>query len=59
MWGTDYPHVNIKGDAPDDGLLIDLLGQIAPDRGHLTRLLVENPEEFYDFPRSAHLEEQS
>lgn len=49
LWGTDYPHVNITGPAPDDGLLVDLLGQLAPDATHLRRLLVDNPAELFDF----------
>ncbi|MEU6540008.1 amidohydrolase family protein [Streptomyces sp. NPDC047000] len=50
VWGTDYPHVNIEGDAPDDGLLVDLLARIAPDPDLLRRLLVDNPAELFDFP---------
>ncbi|MFD7811916.1 amidohydrolase family protein [Streptomyces sp. NPDC059785] len=50
VWGTDYPHVNIEGAAPDDGLLVDLLADIAPDPAHLHRLLVDNPAGLFDFP---------
>lgn len=50
VWGTDYPHVNITGHAPDDGLLVDLLERIAPDPAHLRRLMVDNPAELFDFP---------
>ncbi|MEU6252574.1 amidohydrolase family protein [Streptomyces sp. NPDC047043] len=50
VWGTDYPHVNITGDAPDDGLLVDLIEGIAPDPAHLRRLMVDNPAELFDFP---------
>ena len=50
VWGTDYPHVNIAGDAPDDGLLVDLVERIAPDPAHLLRLMVDNPAELFDFP---------
>nr|WP_240982493.1 amidohydrolase family protein [Streptomyces sp. S3(2020)] len=53
VWGTDYPHVNIVGEAPDDGLLVDLVGRIAPDPAHLRRLLVDNPAELYDFPSAS------
>jgi predicted TIM-barrel fold metal-dependent hydrolase len=49
LWGTDFPHPNIAGDAPDDGLLTDLLADIAPRRDHLERLLVSNPAAFFDF----------
>lgn len=51
LWGTDYPHVNIEGGTPDDGLLVDLLARIAPDSDQLHRLLVDNPAEFFDFPK--------
>jgi predicted TIM-barrel fold metal-dependent hydrolase len=49
LWGTDYPHVNIVGDAPDDGLLVDLIEQIAPTEMLRHRLLVTNPAEFFGF----------
>ncbi|MFE2431052.1 amidohydrolase family protein [Streptomyces sp. NPDC059373] len=49
LWGTDYPHVNISGATPDDGLLVDLLADIAPDPDRLHRLMVDNPAEFFDF----------
>ncbi|MGP3769678.1 amidohydrolase family protein [Streptomyces sp. SDT5-1] len=57
VWGTDYPHVNIKGAAPDDGLLVDLLTDIAPDPGLLRRLMVDNPTDLYDFPPDQHMEQ--
>jgi predicted TIM-barrel fold metal-dependent hydrolase len=50
LWGTDYPHPNIIGAAPDDGLLVDLLSMIAPQEGDLHRILVQNPAEFFGFP---------
>ncbi|MFG2958525.1 amidohydrolase family protein [Streptomyces sp. NPDC048291] len=49
VWGTDYPHVNITGDPPDDGLLVDLLERIAPEPAVLKSLLVTNPAELFDF----------
>jgi predicted TIM-barrel fold metal-dependent hydrolase len=49
LWGTDFPHPNIVGAAPDDGLLVDVLAQIAPRPDHLRRLMVTNPTEFFDF----------
>ncbi|MFD9434672.1 amidohydrolase family protein [Streptomyces sp. NPDC060002] len=52
VWGTDYPHVNIASDAPDDGLLVDLVESIAPDPAHLQRLMVDNPADLFDFPRA-------
>lgn len=49
LWGTDYPHPNITGPAPDDGLLVDLLASIAPGERELRRMLVQNPAEFFGF----------
>jgi 2-pyrone-4,6-dicarboxylate lactonase len=49
LWGTDYPHPNITGPAPDDGLLVDLLASIAPGEPERRRMLVQNPAEFFGF----------
>jgi 2-pyrone-4,6-dicarboxylate lactonase len=49
LWGTDWPHPNIAGDAPDDGLLVDLLAEIAPSAAQRQALLVENPQRIYRF----------
>jgi len=55
VWGTDFPHPNIDGDAPDDGLLVDLLEQIAPTEELRRLLLVANPTALYDFdPETEH-----
>jgi len=29
LWGTDWPHPNLKGHLPDDGLLVDFIPHIA------------------------------
>ncbi len=29
LWGTDWPHPNLKDHMPDDGLLVDFIPQIA------------------------------
>ena len=29
LWGTDWPHPNLKGHMPDDGLLVDFIPHIA------------------------------
>jgi 2-pyrone-4,6-dicarboxylate lactonase len=49
VWGTDFPHPNLDGPIPDDGVLVDLLMQIAPMPGELKSLLVDNPQRFYRF----------
>ena len=48
FWGTDWPHPN-HHHVPDDGVLVDLLAEIAPDAALLQRLLVDNPQAFYRF----------
>jgi 2-pyrone-4,6-dicarboxylate lactonase len=49
VWGTDFPHPNIAGPAPDDGQLVDLLADLAPGEAALRRLLVRNPCELFGF----------
>ena len=36
IWGSDWPHGNTfaLGQVPNDGVLLDLLGEIAPDEAH-------------------------
>jgi 2-pyrone-4,6-dicarboxylate lactonase len=48
LWGTDWPHPNVRH-MPDDGDLLDLLADFAPDEATRNRILVENPERLYDF----------
>jgi len=48
LWGTDWPHPNVRH-MPDDGDLVDLLAGFAPDEATRHRILVENPEVLYDF----------
>jgi 2-pyrone-4,6-dicarboxylate lactonase len=47
LWGTDWPHPNLKDHMPDDGLLVDFIPHIAPDAGAQQRLLVDNPMRLY------------
>ncbi|MEF2072946.1 amidohydrolase family protein [Consotaella aegiceratis] len=47
LWGTDWPHPNIKENMPDDGALVDLLALIAPTPMLLQALLVDNPTRLY------------
>jgi len=48
LWGTDWPHPNVRH-MPDDGDLVDLLADFAPDDATRHRVLVSNPESLYDF----------
>jgi 2-pyrone-4,6-dicarboxylate lactonase len=47
LWGTDWPHPNLKSHMPDDGNLVDLLPRIAPTPELQRRLLVDNPMRLY------------
>ena len=48
LWGTDWPHPN-HTHVPDDGVLVDLLAQIAPREAAREALLVDNPQRLYRF----------
>lgn len=47
LWGTDWPHPNMKSHMPDDGKLVDFIPTIAPTRELQQRLLVDNPMRLY------------
>jgi len=47
LWGTDWPHPNLKGHMPDDGKLVDFLPKIAVTPELQRRLLVDNPMRLY------------
>lgn len=47
LWGTDWPHPNLKSHMPDDGLLVDFIPHIAPTEEAQRKLLVENPMRLY------------
>jgi 2-pyrone-4,6-dicarboxylate lactonase len=47
LWGTDWPHPNMKSHMPDDGRLVDVIPRIAPTEDLQRRLLVDNPTRLY------------
>ena len=47
IWGTDWPHPNMKSHMPDEGDLVDLLPRIAPAEDLQRKLLVDNPMRLY------------
>jgi len=49
VWGLDWPHPNHQGPIPDDGVLVDLLAEIAPSEGQRQALQVDNPQRLYRF----------
>jgi 2-pyrone-4,6-dicarboxylate lactonase len=47
LWGTDWPHPNMKSHMPDDGALVDVIPRIAVTDGLRRSLLVDNPMRLY------------
>jgi 2-pyrone-4,6-dicarboxylate lactonase len=47
LWGTDWPHPNVKNHMPDDGLLVDFIPHIATTSELQHKLLVDNPMRLY------------
>ena len=47
IWGTDWPHPNMKSHMPDDGKLVDFIPKIATTTELQKKLLVDNPMRLY------------
>ena len=47
LWGTDWPHPNMKSHMPDDGALVDYISRIARTAQQQEKLLVTNPMHLY------------
>lgn len=47
LWGTDWPHPNMKKEMPDDGILVDYVPSIAVTKELQQKLLVTNPNNLY------------
>jgi 2-pyrone-4,6-dicarboxylate lactonase len=47
LWGTDWPHPNMKSHMPDDGKLVDVIPRIATTSETQRSLLVDNPRKLY------------
>jgi 2-pyrone-4,6-dicarboxylate lactonase len=47
LWGTDWPHPNMKTHMPDDGALVDFVPRIATTSELQRKLLVDNPLRLY------------
>ena len=48
IWGTDWPHPNVKI-TPNDGDLVDLIPMMIPDPGLQRKVLVDNPARLFGF----------
>ena len=51
IWGTDWPHSNnfAPGYTPNDGDLLDLLLEFAPNEALRRKILIDNPAALYGF----------
>ena len=49
LWGTDWPHVMLKGTMPNDASLCELLSDWIPNASLRSRVLVDNPACLYRF----------
>lgn len=49
LWGTDWPHPNIKRHMPNDGDLVDLIPLFVPQAALRRKVLVDNPHRLYGF----------
>ena len=47
LWGSDWPHPNLKSHMPDDGALVNYIPRIATTEDLQRRLLVDNPTQLY------------
>ena len=52
LWGTDFPHPNVRV-MPNDGELLDLFATVTNDDGLRHRVLVDNPTRLYWSSQSA------
>ena len=48
VWGSDWPHPN-QNAVPNDGELVDLIAEIAPDANTRQLMLVDNPAKLFGF----------
>ena len=49
VWGTDWPHPKFNGPMPDDTDILDQFMDWVPNAQLRQKILVENPERFYQF----------
>jgi 2-pyrone-4,6-dicarboxylate lactonase len=49
VWATDWPHTTLTKRMPNDGDLVDLLGEWIPDASTRRKVLVDNPAKLYQF----------
>ena len=50
LWGSDWPHPDHFEEMPNDGDLLDLMLEWAPDEALRKKILTDNPAELFGFP---------
>lgn len=50
LWGSDWPHPDHFEEMPNDGDLIDLMLDWAPDEALRKKIFTDNPAELFGFP---------
>ena len=50
LWASDWPHVGLRGPAPDGAEVRARLARWVPDEALREQVLVDNPARRYDFP---------
>ncbi|MEL7525986.1 MAG: amidohydrolase family protein [Pseudomonadota bacterium] len=49
VWASDWPHPHFPGAMPNDGSLLEMLADWAPDKTIRNKILVDNPARLYGF----------
>ncbi len=49
VWATNWPHLSVQPNPPDDAMLLDTLRHWADDDGIAIRILADNPARLYGF----------
>src|SRR5690606_16792590 len=49
LWGSDWPHPNVRTEMPDEGQLLNTFLALCPDAADRQRILVDNPQQLYRF----------
>lgn len=53
VWASNWPHLSLKADLPDDAMLLDLLNEWVPEERARHAVLVENPAALYGYSSPA------
>lgn len=50
VWGSNWPHLDVDGEMPEAGGLLEKLAHWVPEESRRERILWRNPEDLYGFP---------